>query len=279
MTMLLALDVILAVGLVIFALVGARRGPWPEVVTLAGLLLGSLLVDEWGDPWGTDLSSLFSFLGTGGGRLIVRGLLFLIPLLAIGYGGALLLPPHGRWSGRVRLAAAGLALFNGAAIFAELLRIWDYSQPGPGSALRDDPVTLALLQWAGWWPIVLAAGGIIAVLVAGLTRPRGAGAPAPAPTPAPRPVSSPTGTAVYPPPPASGAPALASRPGGDGTATPPPAPSPLPSRPAAPPTRPVETVAATPGPAAGTSGEERCRTCNQVLKPGAAFCPNCGTPV
>jgi hypothetical protein len=25
--------------------------------------------------------------------------------------------------------------------------------------------------------------------------------------------------------------------------------------------------------------ERRCRTCGKVLAPGAAFCPNCGTPV
>ncbi|HMA36844.1 MAG TPA: zinc ribbon domain-containing protein [Chloroflexia bacterium] len=280
--MTLVLDGILIVVLVLFALAGLRRGPWPEVVTLGGLLLGALLADEWGDTWGGDLGNLLGVVGPAGGKMVIRALLFLVPLLLIGYGGALLLPASGRLGFRARLAGAGLGLFNGVAIFAILLRNWYYSQGSPpGSELRTDPGTGFLLEWAGWWPILLAAGGIIAVLAAIVARPRPVRRPVPVtipaapaggsvPLPPPRPGGTTGGGIAAPPPtpfPRPAAPAL-----GTGTAGPAPAPGDLPPPKLAAPL--PETRVPPPAPE-----ERRCRTCGKVLAPGAAFCPNCGTPV
>ena len=64
-------------------------------------------------------------------RRLCAAALFLLPLIVVGYGGAVLLPRLGRLSPRARLTGAGLGLFNGAAIVAMLLRNWQYSQGAP----------------------------------------------------------------------------------------------------------------------------------------------------
>jgi hypothetical protein len=272
--MILVLDGVLAVVLLLFVLVGARRGPWPEVVALGGLLLGALLADEWGEAWGNDLGSALGFLGPVGARMIVRSVLFLVPLIAVGYGGALLLPRLGKPSVRARLIAALLALFNGAAILAVLLRNWDYSQGATGSPLRNDGVTRFFLEWAGWWPLLLALGGIVAVAVSVLRRPRRV---------------TPAAPVTLPPVPARETPAPATSviPAASGTSR---SASKEAAAPASLPVRPAVSSSSAPVTAAGdgngvprrepaASDERRCRTCGKVLAPGAAFCPNCGTPV
>jgi Colicin V production protein/zinc-ribbon domain len=273
--MMLVLDGVLVAVLVVFALVGARRGPWPEVVALGGLLLGALLADEWGEAWGNDLGSMLGFLGPVGARMIVRSVLFLVPLIAVGYGGALLLPRLGKPGVRARLIAALLALFNGAAILAVLLRNWDYSQGATGSPLRNDAVTRFFLEWAGWWPLLLALGGIVAVAVSVLRRPRRVTPPAPVTLPAPIGASKEAPAPSFIPA-TSGAPRPASN------EAPAPAPVALPVRPAISGTSPATSASdgnGVPRREPAASDERRCRTCGKVLAPGAAFCPNCGTPV
>jgi hypothetical protein len=167
-----------------------------------------------------------------------------------------------------------LALFNGAAILAVLLRNWDYSQGATGSPLRTDTVTRFFLEWAGWWPLLLALGGIVAVAVSVLRRPRRV-------TPA-APVTLPPITARETPAPATSvipAASGASRPASKEA----PAPASLPVRPAVSsstvPAIPVGDGNGVPRREPAASDERRCRTCGKVLAPGAAFCPNCGTPV
>src|SRR5687768_682282 len=92
MDLTLIIDIVLVVLLLLFAVGGFSRGVWPEVVTMAGVLLGGLLTEQWGELWGTDLSETVGFLTPDTVRFIVLLLLFLVPLLAIGYAGAALLP-------------------------------------------------------------------------------------------------------------------------------------------------------------------------------------------
>ncbi|HUS17669.1 MAG TPA: zinc ribbon domain-containing protein [Chloroflexia bacterium] len=279
--MVLVLDGIMAVLLVLFAVAGVRRGLWPEVVTLAGWLLGALLADEWGDAWGSDLAGALGVLGLPTARIIVRTLLFLVPLLVIGYGGALLLPRGSRLDARGRTIGGLLGLLNGVAIFATLLRNWHYSQGS--SPLTTDLVTRFLLDWAGWWPLLLALGGMIAVAVAVMRRPRPVRKPVSVTVP---PASASVPPAAYPPP-VTGSSAPSSP--FSGLRTTPPSSSSsstistVPSTPVTPPGDNGSAKEAKPtivAPAA-TSGpdEHRCRTCGKILAPGAAFCPNCGTPV
>lgn len=266
------LDAVLLVALVLFAVGGVLRGPRPEVVTLVGLTLGTLLADEWGAAWGRDLAATVGVLSPTVAGIIVRGLLFGLPLIVLGYGGALLLPKRGPLGFRSRLAGLALGLFNGTAILAGLLRNWYYSQD-TGGALINDSATRLLLEWAGWWPLALALGGLLAVVAAAARRPRR------------RPVAV---TSTPRQPVVTGSLAPATRPiavgsAGTGNGTIPDPPAALPVRAATSPAAP--TLITTPAPvpvkpsATGRSDGPRCRTCGNALAPGAAFCPNCGTPV
>jgi uncharacterized membrane protein required for colicin V production len=273
MTTSMILDVGFIVILIVFALAGLRRGPWPEVVALGGILLGALLADEWGDVWGRDLAASVGVLGAQGAQMVARAALFLLPLIVVGYGGAVLLPRLGRLSPRGRLAGAGLGLFNGAAIVALLLRNWQYSQGVATGPLMTDPVGRALLEWAGWWPLVLALGGILAVISAVVRRAGRATPPVPVSQPSPATSAIPTTT-----------PAPAPKPSIDPYA--PLGPLPSNSAPTATiPTRPASNggggTSSAPVAAKPARGPDQrlCRTCGYALAPGAAFCPNCGTPV
>ncbi len=268
----LVLDSILLVALVLFGVGGILRGPRPEVVTLVGLLLGTLLADEWGAAWGVDLAGAVGVLNAPTAGIIVRGLLFLLPLLALGYGGAMLLPKEGVLGFRSRIGGLALGLFNGAAILAVLLRNWYYSYDA-GKSLAEDPATRTLLEWAGWWPLVLALGGLLAVIVATVRRPRRPSAPMIVKQPVA--VTGSSGVTTTRP---ATAPAAAT---GSGMGSSLPA---LPIRPVSDPVTPATIVPATtpitPKPTlAGRADGPRCRTCGNALAPGAAFCPNCGTPV
>ncbi len=268
----LVLDAVLLVALVLFAVGGVLRGPRPEVVTLAGLTLGTLLADEWGTAWGGDLAAAVGVLSPTVAGIIVRGLLFGLPLIVLGYGGALLLPKTGPLGFRNRIGGLALGLFNGTAILAGLLRNWYYSQD-TGGTLISDPATRLLLEWAGWWPLALALGGLLAVVAAAARRPR-----------------RPTTVAIPPAKPvAAGSLTSAARPTsvvsvGTGNGSSSDSHATLPRRPAADPAAPT-LITPTPTPATAKpsppsrSDGPRCRTCGNALAPGAAFCPNCGTPV
>ena len=267
----LVLDAVLLVALVLFAVGGMLRGPRPEVVTLVGLTLGTLLADEWGAAWSRDLAAAVGVLSPSAAGILVRGLLFAVPLIGLGYGGALLLPKSGPLGFRSRIGGLALGLFNGAAILAGLLRNWYYSQD-TGNTLINDPATRLLLEWAGWWPMALALGGLLAVVAAAARRPRRRPAPVAVSPAKPAVVGSSTATTH---PPAGGVNGTGS--GSDSYTA-------LPVRAVSDPAAPTAVVpVTTPAPAkpGATNRPDgpRCRTCGNALAPGAAFCPNCGTPV
>ena len=289
------LDAILIIVALAFLIGGVGRGPLAEVLTLGAILLGALLMAEWGALWGTDVAEMLNLGDVSMTRFVVGILLLVAPVAIIGYGGAWLLPrvQPVRWWHRALGGLLGLA--NGVALGALALRHWYNinleSNPGSLGPLLTDPITLFYLNWAGWWPLALLAVGIGAVLVGLLTgafRPQKAPVPKPRPapaTPAPETRSVPLPTSSGPATPApglNGPPALLpSRPAPAPAELPTavtPVPVPPPPRPEAP--RSGDGVAPTPGPAPTTAGSvKRCLTCGKVLAPGAAFCPNCGTPV
>jgi hypothetical protein len=287
--MMLFLDAIVLAALILFGVAGLWRGPRAEAVTLAGLTLGALLADEWGDAWGGDLAAAIGPLGPGGARLVVRMLLFLVPLIGLGYLGALALPKAAPLGFRTRVAGVALGVFNGAAILAEVLRNWHYSQDAT-SGLAEDPVTHFFLEWTGWWPLLLVLLGLIVVGVVIARRPRRL----PAPVPVKQPALSTSGSASLPAattvtyPPTTAGSSLPGRSsgttngsgsspatGGTGSTTTAAEKSPLPVRATTDPAHPATDSTRTPAKPEGP----RCRTCGNALAPGAAFCPNCGTPV
>jgi hypothetical protein len=296
------LDAILIIVALAFLIGGVGRGPLAELLTLGAILLGALLMAEWGALWGTDVAELFNLGDVSLTRFVVGVLLLVAPVAIIGYGGAWLLPrlQPMRWWHRMLGGLLGLA--NGVALGALALRHWYNinleSNPGGLGPLLADPITLFYLNWAGWWPLALLAVGIGAVIVGLLTgafRPQKAPGPRPAPPaptpaapapetrPAPLPASprpaapEPVLTTAPAPLPSRPAPIPAERP----TAVT-PVPAPPPAAPAARPEPPRAGDGASPrpGPASAAPGTvKRCLTCGKVLAPGAAFCPNCGTPV
>jgi hypothetical protein len=286
------LDAILVIVSLALLVGGLRRGPLAEGLTLGAILLGALLMAEWGNVWGTDLGEQIALGSAGLDRFVVWLALLLVPTLVIGYGGALLLPalqPMRIWQ---RLLGGLLGLANGMALGAFVLRAWYYTAAGvnPANSLLADPLTAFFLNWAGWWPLALLAVGIGAVLagvLAGALRPRKRVAPMSRPVPVTTTTAAPSAPSQAAPtqavpiaPPISGNPVTPPRPAPVVADRPAPAPA---SSAAAPPVpRPSSDGPGTaPAPAATPNGTgvKRCLTCGKVLPPGAAFCTNCGTPV
>ena len=282
----------LAIVLALLALIGgARRGLLPELLALGSILLGALLAGEWGGLWGTDLAETVSLGGSGVSRFLVWLALLLVPVALIGYLAGWLLPAvrPARWW--YRAGGALLGLVNGATLATYILRAWYYTavDKPTADALLADPVTRPLLDWPGWWPLVVVLLAALVVLIGALARlarprPRPVAAPGPVPIPAPPPPA----TAPVPVSPPrreslslSGAPVAPLQPGPGASLPPAPATTVVPV------SRPADVTAVTPAQAptsapiapAVDDGTKRCRTCGKELPAGAAFCTNCGTPV
>ena len=86
------LDAVLIIVGLVFLIGGVRRGPLAEGLALASIVLGALLMVEWGDVWGTDLAETVPLGPAGVTRFIVWLVLLLAPVVIIGWGGSLLLP-------------------------------------------------------------------------------------------------------------------------------------------------------------------------------------------
>ncbi len=288
------LDAVLIIVGLIFLVVGVRRGPLAEGLTLGAIVLGALLMAEWGDVWGIDLAETIPLGSAGVTRFFVWLALLIAPLLIIGYGGSVLLPrlqPLRAWH---RALGGLLGLANGAALAAFVLRAWYYTgaDRNATSGLLADPVAVFFLNWAGWWPLVILLGGVGAVLaglVSGAFRPRRTTPPLVRPAPlgsTPPPVAPPPITMPDPLPTRSvSEPSISSSPIAPTrpvpvVPTPPPAPS-APSYTATPSSAPTTNGTGNNVPVAPASAGVglRCRTCGKALLPGAAFCTNCGTPV
>jgi hypothetical protein len=285
------LDAVLIIVGVLFLVGGVRRGPLAEGLALAAIVLGALLMVEWGDVWGTDLAETLPLGTVGVTRFIVWLTLLLAPVVIIGWGGSVLLPrlqPMRLWQ---RVVGALLGLANGLALAAFVLRAWYYTgaDRNATTGLLADPVALFFLNWAGWWPLVILLAGVGAVLagmISGAFRAPRKTPPVvrPAPLPGNAPLSSSSTTPVparpASEPPSSSSPVAPTRPVPVVTPAPSaPAPSPYTTPPPAAPATNGTGGAAAATPAAPAAGGLRCRTCGKPLLPGAAFCTNCGTPV
>jgi hypothetical protein len=152
----------LAVGL---AVLGIFRGLWKEImVTLAGIVLGIVLVTFWGEPgaWGVTTldSTRLGFIHLGGLLLVV---------LFIGYGSALFLPrrPLLWWQ---RLAGAGIGLANGALLAALSFRyIQDYFVI-QDSVLKSSLFYAIAGRWLPWAFLAAAGAVSLTVLIVALVR-------------------------------------------------------------------------------------------------------------
>jgi uncharacterized membrane protein required for colicin V production len=133
--MALKIVVIVAAALILLmGFVGFRRDLRRGVMTLAGTLVGAIMVGFWSDRWG---QSLADRLGGSGDpawlTFVVSSSIFLFCALVVGYGGGMLLGPKERAPFQRRLVGALLGLLNGVLVAAYLLR---FGAAGDGS-LRE----------------------------------------------------------------------------------------------------------------------------------------------
>jgi uncharacterized membrane protein required for colicin V production len=165
-----ALDLLMALVLVMFVPIGLWRGALREWIALAGITFGSFLADKWAGPWGDDLASLTG-MDQKLAQFTVAALFFLGTTLIVGYGGGVTLPyrPDLTWTNR--LLGALLSLGNGTLILGGVLAIMrDHLFAG-----RDDSVLIAsglaqfLLDDIGWVYLGILAVFVCCVLI-GLVR-------------------------------------------------------------------------------------------------------------
>jgi len=117
-----ALDLPVAVVLLMFIPIGLWRGALREWVACAGIALGLLLADGAGTRWGEGFAQ-FANMDPKLGTFAVATAFFLASVLLIGYGGGLALPyrPDLSWPNRALGALLGLG--NGFLIVGGLLRL------------------------------------------------------------------------------------------------------------------------------------------------------------
>jgi uncharacterized membrane protein required for colicin V production len=107
------LDSLLILVLLLMAAVGAYRGGLREAFSAAGLLLGIVLAQEWGPPWGEWVGRNTS-LSDGGGQFAVSVALLTGATVVVGYGTGIAFNYHPGPGGRI----FGVVLAAGSALVA-----------------------------------------------------------------------------------------------------------------------------------------------------------------
>lgn len=169
-----ALDLLMALILVMFVPIGLWRGALREWIALGGIVLGSALAAEWGYSWGADLAAGGAF-EPHVARFAVGALLFLAVTLLVGYGAGLALPFRPDLSWPNRLLGATLGAGNGLLILSGALRIMQRSlfDDATTSPLRSSALARFLIDDIGWALLLLTLTLIVSVGVGAVRRWRG----------------------------------------------------------------------------------------------------------
>lgn len=165
MTDQLLLDVLLALIIALFGLIGFWRGAAREGLVTAGIFAGAALADSWARPWGGDLAQLIS-IRLGIAQLIVAGAALLLATTILGYGsGAVLHLPVP--SLPARLAGAALAGVNGALVLRFGLRFIERYLAGESTdqVLDESRVSWLLLRQSGW--LLFSAALVFGLVILG----------------------------------------------------------------------------------------------------------------
>jgi uncharacterized membrane protein required for colicin V production len=147
---------------------GAWRGVYREVGVSAAIVLAALIVVQWAtrERWASDLSATFSGLGAGEWQFFLTLVLLFLIVSVVGYGlGGLF--ARRTFSSTPRVLGALLGLANGAALTGWILRAAyeGLVNKQETSAVYQNPISLGLMVWAGWFPVVLAVLGAVAALI------------------------------------------------------------------------------------------------------------------
>ncbi len=159
---------------------GAWRGVYREIAVSAAIVLSALIVVQWAtrERWASDLSSTFTGLGAGEWQFFLTLVLLFLIVSVVGYGlGGLF--ARRTFSSTPRVLGALLGLANGAALTGWVLRAAyeGLVSKQETSAVYQNPISLGLMVWAGWFPVVLAVLGAVAALVFSLRGDRVASVP------------------------------------------------------------------------------------------------------
>ena len=161
----------LTIGSVLLVLLGLVLGAWRGIRTgmlaLAATLLGFMVSSYWGDAWATRLSEQYSF-DARAFSFVLSAVLLLGPALIIGYGGGNILSRASTLKPLYRVIGAALGILNGLLQAGFLLRYASSLYPEFLSQLKAIPGMIWLHDGPPIVALVVAALGIVIVLIQAL---------------------------------------------------------------------------------------------------------------
>lgn len=157
----------------VMGVLGTLRGFWREAIVSASIVLGALIVQQWGPLWSNDVYGVFTGMSRDMLEVVLSGVLLVLTVLVLGYGlGAVI--RRDPLTGGSRTGGFLLGVANGAALGGWILRYIYMGLDGSqaSSPLYQNAITQGFMIWAGWFPVALAAVGALAALIAPFRRPR-----------------------------------------------------------------------------------------------------------
>lgn len=166
-----ALDLPVAVVLIMFIPIGLWRGALREWVACAGIALGTLLADVAGTRWGEGFAKLANMDPKLGGFTVATGF-FLVATLLIGYGGGVTLPYRPDLSWLNRGLGALLGLGNGFLVIGGLLRLMQERlfDGRSNSPLHTAALAAFLIDTSVAWVYLGLFVGLLLCVILGLIR-------------------------------------------------------------------------------------------------------------
>lgn len=182
----MALKIVVGIAaalILLMGFVGFRRDLRRGVMTLAGTLMGAIMVGFWSDRWGQSLADRLGSADLQRPTFIVSSAIFLFCALVVGYGGGMLLGPKERAPFQRRLAAALLGVLNGTLVAGYLLHFGAASD-GSLREMAQDWLPARLLLDGLPLLFLIVTIGIALLVVVRILLSLGGYAPAAAPKPA-----------------------------------------------------------------------------------------------
>lgn len=177
--MALALTIGVVALVALLTVIGLLRGVQRGLLTLAGTLLGAVLVDLWLSSWQTWLVERLRPEQPAQTAWLAASIGFVVVAVIVGYGSGLLIPDaklgvDGKLPRRhplARPAGALLGALNAALIVAYLLRYASVLLGNSTAAMVQGALVLqVLLQWLPWFVLAVVLALTTLVLARGLVR-------------------------------------------------------------------------------------------------------------
>ncbi len=159
----IALSIGILLVVVVLGALGWRRGLYRGLLTLAGTLLGAVIVDVWLRPWSATL-------GSDVWTWTLATIVFLAVVGVVGYGGSVLLPRAtvaAKPNLRERALGVALGALNGLLIWSYVLHFGAELRPDTGlmQVVQASYAAQLLRAWLPWFTLTLVLLTWIFVLV------------------------------------------------------------------------------------------------------------------